>query len=178
MDLEIAKIATGVVLAVVGWVVGHRFNARRDAEANRRELIHGYLVAAYRKLNHLATAVASGSPGSPSLAEDLTTAIGDLQLFGSPRQIKLARQLAELLAEKKVPAPLLTDLLQELRRALRSELHLEETGAPIAHLFVRYSEDGAGQMKHCGVGGRESRTLPIGPGSDKGASGKPAAETA
>jgi hypothetical protein len=177
LDLELTKIATGVVLAVVGWVVGHRFNARRDAEASRRELINGYLVAAYRKLNYFACVVASGSHGSPAMAADLTSAIGDVQLFGTLRQIKLARGFAEQLLAKNLPAPMLTDLLQDLRRTLRSELHLEATEAPIAHLLVGYSESGAGQTKHGGAGGRESDTPPVGPEPDAGEVGNASAET-
>ena len=153
MDLEFAKIATGVVLAVVGWVVGHRFNARRDAVASRRELINGYLVVAYRKLNHFACVVASGSSGTSAMAEDLTSAIGDVQLFGTLRQINLARQIAELLTERKLPAPLLTDLLQDLRRTLRSERDLEATEAPVAYLA-----GGVGRYLWC----RRSPAAPFG----------------
>lgn len=140
MEIELAKVAIGVVIAVVGWVVGHRFNARRDLAASRREIINGYLIDAYRKLNQFACVVASGSAGSSSMAENLTSAIGDIQLFGTPAQINLAREFSEQLAtQKSVPTVLLTELLQRLRRTLRAELRLEATDVPIAHLLVGYN---------------------------------------
>ena len=112
------------------------------------------------------------------MAEDLTSAIGDVQLFGTLRQINLARQIAELLTERKLPAPLLTDLLQDLRRTLRSELDLEATEAPIAHLLVGYRDSGAVQTKHVGVGGREPSSPALGPSPEAGVGGKAAAGTA
>ncbi|GEM_PF-2243038 len=140
MDLDIAKVAIGVVIAVAGWIVGHIFNSRRDAAVNRKKMVTSYLVDAYRKLNTFACVLASGAEGTPSLAEDINSAVGDVQLFGTPMQIQLVKEIAEhMVGKRHVPGEQLTALLHDLRDALRTELDLDAIDAPIAHLHIGFS---------------------------------------
>lgn len=140
MDLDIVKVAIGVVITVAGWIVGHYFNTRRDAAENRKKMVTGYLVDAYRKLNALACVLVSSAKGVPSLAEDINSAVGDVQLFGTPKQIRLVKDIAEHMARTRyVPGEQLTELLHDLRDALRTELDLDAIDAPIAHLHIGFS---------------------------------------
>jgi hypothetical protein len=62
----------------------------------------------------------------------LESALADIQLFGSPVQVRLAQEFAHKFAETREGS--LDDLLQDLRRELRIELSLEEVPAGILHL--------------------------------------------
>lgn len=141
MNLNIIKVVISVVVIVAGWIVGHYFNSRRDSAANRRKMVTSYLVDAYRKLNTFACVLTSGAKAYQSLVEDFNSAIGDIQLFGSLEQIKLVKSIAEYMAQtNKVPGDHLTELLHNLRNALRNELDLGATDLSIAHLRLAYSD--------------------------------------
>ncbi len=141
MDLDVIKVGIGVIIAVIGWIVGHHFNSRRDAAANRKKLMTEYLVGAYRKLNSFACVLASGAKGTATLAEDINLAVGDIQLFGTQRQIQLVKEVSEHMVKKReVPGQKLVDLLLDLRDSLRIELGLEATDLPVAHLHIEFSE--------------------------------------
>jgi hypothetical protein len=73
------------------------------------------LVAAYRGLSK-----ANNHPRLWEVADDLEQAISDIQLFGTPEQIRLAQRFGEALA--KAQAADLDPLLFELRNSLRKEL--------------------------------------------------------
>lgn len=141
MDFDVVKVGISVIIAVVGWIVGHHFNSRRDAAANRKKLMTGYLVDAYRKLNSFACVLSSGAKGTASLAVDINSAVGDIQLFGTKRQIQLVREISEhIVADHAVPGQKLVDLLLNLRDSLRVELGLEPIELPVIHLHIEYSE--------------------------------------
>ncbi|MFW8602476.1 hypothetical protein ACOHYD_13475 [Desulfobacterota bacterium M19] len=141
MDLDVIKVGISVIVAVVGWIVGHHFNSRRDDVANRKKLITGYLVDAYRKLNSFACVLVSRAKGTESLAEDINSAVGDIQLFGTQRQIQLVKEISEhMVAKHEVPGEKLHDLLLDLRNSLRAELGLKPIDLPVAHLHLEYHE--------------------------------------
>ena len=64
------------------------------------------------------------------------TAIADIQLFGTKRQIELAQQFAEEIARNKESSTL--ELLILLREDLRKELRLEKV--PRKFKFLRFSK--------------------------------------
>lgn len=67
---------------------------------------------------------------------DIETAIADIQLFGTKRQIELAQQFAEEIARNKESSTL--ELLILLREDLRKELRLEKV--PRKFKFLRFSK--------------------------------------
>lgn len=120
-------------VVVAGWFVVHRFNSNKDFAARRRELIVGYLLDAYRKLEKSADAI------EPSESwKDMEAAIADIQLFGSAKQVALAQQFAREIALRQTAFA--TTLLEELRQSLRTELKLEPVSHPIIHLRFRPNE--------------------------------------
>ncbi|MDQ1132310.1 hypothetical protein QE386_000905 [Pseudoxanthomonas winnipegensis] len=88
------QLAVSVLLpaavAIAGWFVAHRFSSRKDLTVRRRELIIGYLIDAYRKLEKSADAVQPRDSW-----KDMESAISDIQLFGSEKQVALAHIFAK-----------------------------------------------------------------------------------
>jgi hypothetical protein len=118
-----------IFVAVVGWWVAHYFSSRRDLTNERRKLRVEYLLEAYRKLER-----ASNRNDIKQYWSDFETAIADIQLLGSPRQVSLARRFAISMA-KDSTAPL-DDLIFDLRQSLRSELQLELVNENVVYLRI------------------------------------------
>jgi hypothetical protein len=106
-------IPAGVAFAVVA--LTHFFTVRRETAARRREQRVGYLVTAYRGLSK-----ANNHPRLYEVADELEQAISDIQLFGTPEQIRLAQQFGDQLGKHQEAE--LNPLLFELRNSLRKEL--------------------------------------------------------
>ncbi len=80
-SLLIPLIVTTIV-AVSGWVAGHRLNAERDLHNKRVELRIQYLLEAYRNLEaSVETEI------SRENLDVLESAISDIQLLGTPAQV-------------------------------------------------------------------------------------------
>jgi hypothetical protein len=114
------------VIAIIGWWIVHWFSMRRDRINKRRDLRVQYLIDAYRKLEY-----ASNRPISPETAPDFEKAVADIQLFGSPRQVKLAQDFAVGMAESGSYS--LDEIMIDLRQDLRKELLLPEVPAKIKY---------------------------------------------
>lgn len=85
-----------------------------------------YLIEAYHRLE---------TASNVNLKEkrfDVESAIADIQLFGTPQQIKLAIKFADEMSQKSVAS--LDELLFQLREDLRAELQLEKVSSNIVHL--------------------------------------------
>jgi hypothetical protein len=107
-----------ITTAVAGgsWFVGHALAARRDRGNKRRDQRIGYLIEAYWRLESSAR---RRDQLDPSMFE---SAIADIQLFGTARQVELVQALiAEFATEG---GAMMDDLIQDLRRDLRAELQL------------------------------------------------------
>jgi len=138
MDTDILKIAVTIALALIGWLAGHWFNSIRARDAKRRELVTSYLIDVYRKLDRFSVCLISGS-STAEIAPDINSAIADIQLFGSERQIEQAIIIAEGMANRSgVPTKELQELTMSLRNNLRVDLGLPETEKNIAHLNVTF----------------------------------------
>jgi hypothetical protein len=116
-------------VAIGGWFAVHLLSSRRDAMNQRRERRTAYLIEAYRRLE-----TSSYKKLNSTNSSDVEIAIADILLFGTARQIELARTFADEFSSKKVGK--LGQLLRELRRDLRKELRLEENVGDIVHLRV------------------------------------------
>lgn len=115
------QLVIGTVVVMVGWWVVHAFNSRRDRSNKKRELLISYLIEAYRRLEHAAFA-----KEPENHKENVESAIADIQLFGSVRQVRLAQDFANKMAADGTAG--LDHLLEELRVDLRKELNLEDAG--------------------------------------------------
>jgi hypothetical protein len=116
-------------IAVAGWFVGHALSARRDRINKRREQRIGYLIEAYRRLETCA------NRGDQMEASKFESALADIQLFGTPRQVDLVQALIADFAAGG--GATMDDLLRDLRRDLRAELRLQSVPDRILHLRIR-----------------------------------------
>jgi hypothetical protein len=102
-------------LAIGGWYVVHRLSMNRDQANKRHELRIQYLLEAYRRLEKAA------HRGDLAVyARDLESALADIQLLGTERQVQLAHDFAVSMARDRTAAldPLIADLRSELRQQL------------------------------------------------------------
>jgi hypothetical protein len=142
--MEIGQLVTMSItigLAVVGWIVGHRFTSARDLRNKRLELRAKYLFDTYlsldRSLNRTVT---------PQILCDLEDAVSVLQLFGSDREIRETIKVAKSLSGDHQDDMDVGDFMASLRNSLRRELGLSPYSGPIAHLRLT-------------LGGKDPRSL-------------------
>ena len=69
---------------------------------------------------------------------DLESAIADIQLFGIPKQVDMAKRFADEFAEKHTAS--LDELLFDLRETLRIELQLEPVESQIKYLRINRTQ--------------------------------------
>ena len=115
LTIEFVQLVIPALVAFAVVALTHFFTVRRETASRRREQRVGYLVAAYRGLSK-----ANNHPRLWQVADELEQAISDIQLFGTPEQIRLAQHFGEQLG--KTQAAELDPLLTELRNSLRKEL--------------------------------------------------------
>ncbi len=128
MDWKLfAQLLVTVIVALSGGWLGHRLAARRDLLNERRKLRVTYLLEAYRKLEGGSNRT---EPNNSSPVFE--SAIADIQLLGSPIQVKLARHFALDMARNKTAS--LDPLVNDLRQTLREELELPEVREPVVYL--------------------------------------------
>ncbi len=119
MNVDYVKIFITIALAVLGWLIAHWFTSKRDANNKKRELRLQYLINAY---STLACDVAQRALDDKGIAK-LEHVLAEIQLFGTTRQIELAKALAiEAASKREFP---LDPLINTLRDELRTELNLE-----------------------------------------------------
>jgi hypothetical protein len=118
-------------VAVGGWFIGHALSARRDKNNKKREQRIVYLIEAYRRL---ATCAHRGNSLDVATLE---TAVTDIQLFGSKRQVALVQSFVSSFA--KSGGASMDELLEDLRSDLRAELKLEKV--PNGTMHVRFVPD-------------------------------------
>lgn len=123
----LAPLLVTTSVAIVGWYAAHRLAAARDRSAKRRELIVEHLITAYRQLEPYRE-VTFGN------GRNMERALADIQLLGSPEQVRLAREFATAFANHGTAS--LDNLLLSLRSALRTELDLPAVQGGITHLRV------------------------------------------
>lgn len=103
-------------LIVLGWVITHYLALRKSARDKKREVTTEYLIKAWRTLE------SASNRSDNSHNAKLETAIADIQLLGTQKQIELAQQFADQISRTGVGDPL--ELLIQLREDLRKELGL------------------------------------------------------
>lgn len=115
-----AQLGVTFFAAVIGWWVAHALTSRRDVANERRKQRLAYLLEAYRKLESCA------HPHDPeAIWPAFESAIADIQLLGTIKQVALAQQAAHAVAEHPDQGASLNELLTDIRRVLRIELQLD-----------------------------------------------------
>ena len=126
----LAPLLVTAFVAIFGWLVVHRLSAARDRANKRRDLRVQYLIDAYRRLENAG----NRNSRTADYSTALESAVADIQLFGSPAQVKLARQFALDFADNGVAT--LDPLLDNLRNDLRAELRLHRIDESITYLRI------------------------------------------
>lgn len=129
--MEILKILITIIVAVIGWIIGHYFTSKRDKLNKKRELILKELMIAYRILTNEISHRELNNEKMEKLEQVLT----DIQLFGTTEQIELVKQLSNEVAEKSTFE--LDPLINNLRSALRQELDLKEISENVTWLRLK-----------------------------------------
>ena len=121
MDWKLfAQLVVTFLVAAIGWWAAHVFTSKRDVANERRKQRLAYLLEAYRKLESCAY------PHDPSaIWPEFESAMADIQLLGTAKQVALAQQVARAVAESPNQGASLNELLSDIRKSLRAELQLE-----------------------------------------------------
>ena len=127
-ELLIAVVSV-LIASFVGGIIGYFLSLRLSLKEKRRELILTYLISAYTDLENST---------HRQLGEELERAIATIQLFGTTKQIDLARNASREFSKNQ--GANLDELLYDLRNSLRRELALDEYKDGITHLRVIRSE--------------------------------------
>lgn len=122
------------IIAVLGWFVAHRLNVVKETATKRRELRVQYLIEAYRRLE------GASHRSDARCRRELESAIADIQLFGSNRQVDRAHQFIESVAKDGFAT--YNPLLEQLRDELRRELNISQTTSEIK--IFRFGGDEGG----------------------------------
>ncbi|WP_137937611.1 hypothetical protein [Chitinivorax sp. B] len=125
-------VPAGVAIVVVA--LTHFFTSARDRENKRREQRISYLVGVFRAL-----CKANNHPRLYEVAEEVEQAIADIQLFGTPEQIRLVQQFATDLAKKQHAE--MNALLESLRDSLRKEIGATRTNGHVVWFRVGRKQD-------------------------------------
>ncbi len=130
-----------VVVASMGWVVGHRLNAARDLHNKRVELRIRYLLEAYRKLE-----ASIEQEVSRENLDVLESAIADIQLLGTPEQVEKVIAWSGQFKDQGIQKDVnLQDLLEDLRTSLRKELGLLPIEQQIRHVKFSLASEVEGE---------------------------------
>ena len=103
-------------LVILGWGVTYFLALKKSARDKRREVTTEYLIKAWRTLE------SASNRSDNSHKAKLETAIADIQLLGTQKQIELAQQFADQISQTRSGDAL--ELLIQLREDLRMELKL------------------------------------------------------
>lgn len=110
-----------LLLALVGWFVVHRLNAKRDLINHKRDMQTDYLIKAFQLLANSANR--PFEPGAQHL-KDIECSLANIQLFGSKKQVQLVEDFTNEFAKTNSASldPLLNSLRQDLRKELGYDL--------------------------------------------------------
>lgn len=123
------QVVVPALVALVVVALTHLFSIYRERENKRREQRIGYLVSVFRALSK-----ANHHPRLYEVAGEVEQAVADLQVFGTPEQVRLARNFATELGT--IQEASMDALLNELRDSLRKELGREPVPGNVVWLKI------------------------------------------
>jgi len=128
-QLLLSVLSSSFVAGIAGAYLGHSLTHLREKRNRLQQQRIQYLVEAFR-----AFAKANHHPRLFEVADELEQAIADIQLFGSPELIELAKKFAQELGAKEEAS--LDDVLIAIRKNLRSELGEKEVSGRFTWLRI------------------------------------------
>jgi len=128
-SFQFMQVVVPALVALVVVALTHLFSIYRDRENKRREQRIAYLVSVFRTLSK-----ANQHPRIYEIADELEQAVTDLQLFGTPDQVDLAKKFALDLGNTRHAE--IESLLNELRDSLRKELGRKPVSGHVVSLRV------------------------------------------
>lgn len=122
---QVVTLGIPGVLVVAGWFFAHWLTARRELFSKRRVDRLRALEAAYMRISS-----SSNRPLTIETIERIETFVAEIQLYGTPYQVKLMNEAVEsfLKPDFKVNWD---QLLEDLRDTIRAELRLEKVTGPV-----------------------------------------------
>jgi len=129
ITFTVLQIIVPALVALTVVALSHLFTTHRDRINKRREQRIEYLVSVFRALSK-----ANNHPRLYEVADELEQAIADIQLFGTPEQVELAKKFATDLGTRQEAE--MNVLLTNLRNNLRSELGAKSIPESIVWLRV------------------------------------------
>lgn len=127
-NISLIQFCVASALIVFGWFVLHQLSLSRNLKNKKTEIKTSYLIEAYRNLEKIS----NRENADISILE---SAIADIQLFGSEKQVEMAKNIAHSFA--KDGEVLFDNLLVDLRKDLRRSLSLETLKSDNI-VFLRY----------------------------------------
>lgn len=126
IDLRLAlTLGIPALIAVIGWIVGHWLNAKRELVNRRRDARLKGLEAAYKCL-----ALAAIREWTDEHKVEFERFVAEIQLYGTPNQVKMMTMLVQAF-DRQESSISFDPLLEDLRNTLRTELRMEPVSGPI-----------------------------------------------
>ena len=120
-----SEVLIALISVLIAGLLGYWGNSLLSLREKRRELALKYLIDAYTVMESVA---------HKEINSELENALGIIQLFGTIKQIELAKKLALDIANNGEAN--FDELLLDLRNNLRTTLGLEEYKNRIIHLRI------------------------------------------
>lgn len=117
-------------VAIIGLAISHWLTSKRDLSSEKRKIQINFMLEAYRKLERGSCRGAN----QDQYAEELHSAIADIQLLGSPEQVRVAQRIAVALGSGTGEKVSINELLNVLRAELRTELNLPSVSGELVIL--------------------------------------------
>ncbi|MCU7975728.1 hypothetical protein L5M43_10680 [Shewanella sp. SW36] len=130
MDWKILIPTTiATMVAIIGWVVAHKFNAERDVKNKQRELRIKHLAESYEVFIELGRNI-----DILGNYREVERAISYIHLYGNTKQIELCEQFVNEIA--LLGSANHTELVIEIRNFIREELGLQIVSTKLSLLKI------------------------------------------
>lgn len=130
MDWKILIPTTiATMVAIIGWVVAHKFNAERDVKNKQRELRIKHLAESYEVFIELGRNI-----DILGNYREVERAISHIHLYGNTKQIELCEKFVNEIA--LLGNANHTELVIEIRNFIREELGLQILNTKLSLLKI------------------------------------------
>jgi hypothetical protein len=140
--MDLLQVIVGVVLAILGWVIGHRFTSARDVKNSQRSIRVAALAEAYRVLvrSGIDGVMVKRDAGGAVVngAKPVEDAIALIHLYGTQEQSTLASNYATQISTEGGGDA--TELVNALRKDIRENLGGYDVEGRPRYLRVTYQD--------------------------------------
>ena len=148
--MEILKIIISIVVAVIGWIIGHHYTSKRDVKNSQRAIRIAALAEAYKALVRVGIdgiMIKKEKDGSIyNGAKSIEDAIALIHLYGTQEQSILASNYATQVADTGGGEGTL--LVNSLRKSIRESLGGEDIEGIPHYLKVTYQDSMPDKNSH------------------------------